>query len=446
MTHSQRWLLVLGIASAATLSTGVSAFAQPAGDQAHQRRRPPPPPGHDHPDRPAKVPDRQPTKPPPPPRQEKMAPRAGFVWTQGHWDWQNNDWKWIDGKWEPERAGKRWRNSKWAHQNGRWVYLPGQWMDDPSAPNARDGRPRQPPPPPQAERPAKREGYVWIPGRWDWQNNNWKWLAGRWEARRPGKRWRDARWEQQNDTYVLVEGDWIDDNGPPDLPRPPDRRPDRWRLDRPAVASYWPAKGKPGTRIKIHGRNFARDTAVMWAGKQVSAAKVTPTEITFAVPATAVSGVITLRAPGARPLAVGAFEVAAAYDAEAEWRKAEAERQRRAEQAWAERQKQLAKDRAAREAAVRQREQERIANRERRRAERIAELRAQWELRFLSDEETQAELTLHAQRMAQIARMRDLVEISQNGKLAVRIDVAQEREADRHTQRMAALKAAYSLK
>ncbi|MGE0547003.1 MAG: IPT/TIG domain-containing protein [Kofleriaceae bacterium] len=344
----------------------------------------------------------------------------------------------------------KWSNGKWNHNNGRWRYAPGEWVAADAVPAvpgppSPDSRPRKPPPPPQPERPQTRDGYVWISGRWDWQNNNWKWLAGRWEARRPGKRWREARWEQQKDVYVLVDGDWIDDvatpGGAPDRPQRP-----RWRLDRPVVSSYWPAKGKPGTKIKIHGRNFGNDTMVMWGSTQITAAKVTPTEITFQVPATAASGMISLRPTGGRRLQVGAFEVAAAYDADAEWRKLEDERRRRAEQAWADRQKQLAKDRAAREAAVRQRWQERDANRERRRAERVAELRAKWEASFLADEETQTELTLHAQRLAQLERMRDLVEVSQNSKLAIRIDVAQDREIDRHTQRMAALKAAFLIK
>jgi 23S rRNA pseudoU1915 N3-methylase RlmH len=119
-------------------------------------------------------------------------------------------------------------------------------------------------------------------------------------------------------------------------------------------------------------------------------------------------------------------------------RRADEER-RQAEQAWAERQKQLAKDRAARLAAIEQHHRELDETREQRRAEREREIRAKWDAAFLADADTQAELTLHAQRTAELARMREVAELSGNGKLVVRIGVAQSREDDRHQARMTAL-------
>lgn len=53
---------------------------------------------------------------------------------------------------------------------------------------------------------------------------------------------------------------------------------------------------------------------------------------------------------------------------------------------------------------------------------------------------------LHAQRVAELERMREVAELSSNGKLVVRIGIAQAREDERHEQRMAALKAAFSTK
>jgi hypothetical protein len=211
------------------------------------------------------------------------------------------------------------------------------------------------------------------------------------------------------------------------------------------VSSYWPARGKEGTRILIRGKNLPKDATVLFAGQPVRAARVTEDQITFRVPAGATSGLISVKAGRRRDLAVGMFEVVAAYDPEAEARKLEEERRRKAEAAWLERQKQLAKDRAAREAAWRQRQEERAANRESRRAQRAAALRARWDRAFLADPETQDELTLHAQRVAELVRMREVAELSNNGKLVVRIEIAQAREDERHEQRMAALKASFGM-
>jgi len=306
--------------------------------------------------------------------------------------------------------------------------------------------PREAPPPPHEEKLEARAGFVWAAGRWDWRGGKWEWLPGHWERERPGKRWNPGRWDHQGDRWVLVEGSWGDGAAPPPSPgEPPAPAPDdrgehprEWKLDRPVVSSYWPVKGKIGSRIVIRGRNFPEDAMVMWNGTQVTGAKVEPERIVVAVPPGATSGALSLHTGRHRELTVGNFEVAN-YDAEAEARRRAEEERRQAEQAWAERQKQLAKDRAARLAAIEQHHRELDETREQRRAEREREIRAKWEAAFLADPDTQAELTLHAQRIAELVRMREVAELSGNGKLGVRIGVAQSREDDRHQARMTAL-------
>jgi len=75
-----------------------------------------------------------------------------------------------------------------------------------------EGGPREAPPPPRDERHDRRDGYVWVTGRWDWKRreHKWDWVAGHYERERAGKRWRDARWDRRGDEWVLVDGDWID--------------------------------------------------------------------------------------------------------------------------------------------------------------------------------------------------------------------------------------------
>jgi IPT/TIG domain-containing protein/YXWGXW repeat-containing protein len=446
MRRVEPWLLavtvVTGIAAGAT-----SSSAQPTRDH----RTPPPPVEHDH--RREAPPADYPRAAPPAPQDEHMGPRAGFVWAAGRWDWRGGKWEWLPGHWERERPGKRWNPGRWDRQGDRWVLVEGSWVDGaapPSpSPSADDGRPHQPPPPPQDEHMGARAGFAWAHGRWDWRGGKWEWLPGHWERERPGKQWREARWEQRDGAFMLVDGEWVDASAVPPAPPgeppgpPPDDRGDPehhrpWKLDRPVVSSYWPVKGKIGSRIVIRGRNFPADTVVMWNGGQVTGAKVEPERVVVAVPPGTTSGTLSLRTGQHRELTVGNFEVAN-YDAEAEARRRADEERRQAEQAWAERQKQLAKDRAARLAAIEQHHRELDETRDQRRAEREREIRAKWEAAFLADPDTQAELTLHAQRTAELARMREVAELSGNGKLVVRIGVAQSHEDNRHPARMTAL-------
>jgi 7-keto-8-aminopelargonate synthetase-like enzyme len=149
-----------------------------------------------------------------------------------------------------------------------------------------------------------------------------------------------------------------------------------------------------------------------------------------------------LRARG-RDLIVGNYEVAN-YDADADARRIDSERQAAAQAAWSAQQARYAKDEAARRAAIDQHWQEMDANREQRREQRIQEIRAKWQAAFLSDPDTQDELTLHAQRVAELTRAKDVATVNNNQKLGVRIDVALAKENDRHEQRMSALQTAFS--
>src|SRR6185437_14265352 len=110
----------------------------------------------------------------------------------------------------------------------------------------------------------------------------------------------------------------------------------------------------------------------------------------------------------------------------------EAERVAAAQAAWQANQARLAKDQAARQAQIDAEWAQLDSTREQRRAARIAEIRAQWKAAFLADPDTQAELALHAQRVAELERAKDVASITANTKLGVRIDVATARENDRH--------------
>jgi hypothetical protein len=424
-----------------------TANAQPD-TRDHRRPPPPPPPGlHDH--RGDAV---EPTEAPPPTRDEAQQPRAGFVWIKGRWDWKAGKWDWMPGHWERERAGKQWREDRWEQQDGHWKLVAGDWVDAGAAgappvavPPPAGDVPTEAPPPPRDEPQQPRAGFVWVPGQWDWKAGKYDWTPGHWEREQAGKHWREARWEQQGGRWTQVTGGWEDQGQGPPQPPPPgqpmgerDHRHD-WKVERPTVSSYWPAKGKPGTRITIHGVNFPADAKVMFAGNPVMAAKVKADVIEFQVPADATSGDIELDRGHGRPLAVGPFEVAAGFDPAAEQKRVDDDRRKHAEDDWKEQQSKMAKDKAAREAEWQKRDQEMDSTREQRREQRAQEIRAKWDAAFLADADTQDELTMHAQRVAELERMKDIAQVQGDSKLGVRIDVATQKENDRHDQRMKAL-------
>jgi len=315
--------------------------------------------------------------------------------------------------------------------------------------------PIEAPPPPKDEHVVPRAGMEWVAGRWDWRKSGWVWLPGRWEKEHPGQHWHPGHWDHSGTTYVWTEGAWgaggpepmpptAAPPPPTPMPPPPQNIPPHheWHIDRPTVSSYWPSKGKVGARVVIHGQNFPADTQVQWGPTSVTAAKIEPDKIVFEVPPGAQSATILLKVGHGHDLVVGNFEVAN-YDAEAEAKKIEAQRMAAAQAAWAASQAKLAHDQAARQAALDAEYNQRETDRESRRAQRMEEIRQKWQAAFLSDADTQAELTLHAQRVADLARAKDLAGVTANSKLGVRIDVATQRENDRHDQRMAALKTAF---
>jgi hypothetical protein len=316
--------------------------------------------------------------------------------------------------------------------------------------------PTEQPPPPRDEHVAPRPGFEWIPGHWDWRGHKYEWTGGHWEKEHAGQHWHPGHWDHAAQGWVWTEGVWgaggaevpppPPPGAPPPMGAPPPPSnippPHEWHLDRPTVSSYWPTKGKDGTRVVIRGQNFPADAQILWGPTPVMGAKVEPEKIVFQVPAGAQSATILIKRDRGHDLVVGNFEVAN-IDEAVEAKRLDAQRVAAAQAAWAQSQSQLAKDQAARQAALDADYQKRDTDREQRRAARMEEIRQKWQAAFLADPDTQAELTLHAQRVAELARAKDLAGVSANSKLGVRIDVATQRENDRHDQRMAALKTAF---
>lgn len=216
-----------------------------------------------------------------------------------------------------------------------------------------------------------------------------------------------------------------------------------WREHRNGmtVASFAPASGPPGTIVTIRGKRFAPNVQVVFGNQPLPLRRKTKTVLQFKVPKAVGSQVLRLRVAGRPDQVVGTFDVGAKkqpnVDNTKRWRT-------EAQRTWAQRKKQLAKNAAARKQALIREQNERRASRAKRRKARIEQLQAKWQRAFLSLPEAQTELSLHAQRMARLDRMRQLAEANASDKLVIRIGVLVRQEDARHNRRMTNLKTAYS--
>ncbi len=192
----------------------------------------------------------------------------------------------------------------------------------------------------------------------------------------------------------------------------------------PTVLSYAPLTGPAGTTVTVVGRNFEAGTYVTYDGKLLAPSLITNRKLEFAIPAGASDGVISIRGPSARAATtVGAFDVVTPkpaptwgvnVNANASWR-----------------------------VRFDSSERERVQSRRGRRANRAKQYQQRWRRAFLRDTKTQAELTLHARRIAKLERMKRIATARDNARLARRIDIAIKRENLRHDRKMTQLEQAF---
>jgi hypothetical protein len=187
---------------------------------------------------------------PPPPREERIEMRPGYVWIRGRWESRGGEWRWRAGHWQRERADHVWEAGHWERRGGRYHWIEGRWVmagrarvehrprhevevrDERPQPEVRDHRtrpepevrdhrtarperritvsihPRVPPPAPRAEPSRPRRGYVWVGGRYRWEDGAYVWVSGHWERERRGQAWEPGHWERRGDHYVWIEGRW----------------------------------------------------------------------------------------------------------------------------------------------------------------------------------------------------------------------------------------------
>jgi hypothetical protein len=57
-----------------------------------------------------------------------VAPRGGYVWTDGHWNLRRGNWYWVNGRWSrPPHPRARWVPGRWSQQGRVWRFNRGHW-------------------------------------------------------------------------------------------------------------------------------------------------------------------------------------------------------------------------------------------------------------------------------------------------------------------------------
>lgn len=96
---------------------------------------------------------------PPAPQYEVVpAPRAGYIWSPGHYVYRDGRHVWVGGSYIVERPGHVYHAPRWVERSGRWHYQPPRWdrdgdgvpnrvdrdRDGDRVPNRFDSRPNNP--------------------------------------------------------------------------------------------------------------------------------------------------------------------------------------------------------------------------------------------------------------------------------------------------------------
>lgn len=66
------------------------------------------------------------------------------------------------------------------------------------------------PPPVVIEHAPVRQGYIYAPGYWDWDDVHHRhvWKKGEYMAERRGEHWVQHKWSERNGRYHFNEGHW----------------------------------------------------------------------------------------------------------------------------------------------------------------------------------------------------------------------------------------------
>lgn len=139
-------------------------------------------------------------------------------WIPGYWAWDDDkqDFIWISGFYRDVPPGREWQPGKWAELSGKWTFTPGWWRPV----DMNQWRVDLPEPPKSVERgpsiPSDDPNAVWIPGSWEFRNEQFVWRPGYWAAPNGDMLWQPPQYVTSGSGYSYVPGYWdypLEDRG-----------------------------------------------------------------------------------------------------------------------------------------------------------------------------------------------------------------------------------------
>jgi WXXGXW repeat (2 copies) len=143
---------------------------------------------------------------------------AGMKWIPGYWAWndEGKDYVWVSGLWRKVPQGRIWTPGYWSETpSGHHRWTSGYWAGE----EITTGAANYVPVPPRSidngpSTPAPGEDYFWVPGNWEYVNQDYRWQSGYWSLSKGDWVWQPACYVYTSRGYLLVDGYW--DYLPPD--------------------------------------------------------------------------------------------------------------------------------------------------------------------------------------------------------------------------------------
>lgn len=150
---------------------------------------------------------------PPPPIQEERPAEVpegnNMQWVDGYWMWEadRKDFIWISGMYREVPPGRTWVSGSWQPFGEKYQWVRGYWS---AAGTARQAFLPPPPAPLQVEPtlPAPNENSFWMPGQWNYQDDQYAWQDGYWTPQYQDWIWQPSCYVETPRGHVYVSGYW----------------------------------------------------------------------------------------------------------------------------------------------------------------------------------------------------------------------------------------------
>ncbi|TWT93472.1 hypothetical protein Pla108_39660 [Botrimarina colliarenosi] len=130
-------------------------------------------------------------------------------WIPGYWMWSidREDYVWVSGVWRDVPPGREWTPGSWVQVSGGYAWSPGYWASASTTEVA-----YLPAPPESLEEgpssPAPSDDHFWIPGCWNYVNQDYQWRPGYWYRTQPNWVWTPSYYNYTPRGYIFVNGYW----------------------------------------------------------------------------------------------------------------------------------------------------------------------------------------------------------------------------------------------